>query len=382
MSVHPESLVSSDTGRYLYKSLYSQEDAGGSIPNPKVRLLYLHPGASHEPLHCSIEAVELKHLPSYEAISYVWGSGSEKENIVCDGKRLPIAVTLASALRRVRRLDRTRLVWADAICINQGDVEERSDQVRYMASIYSKVEQVLVWLGDDEDHHAKPAFNLALKVWEKLKPYWNDAASGKRVLDSANPARVVYLDPELNAVSQSSINDFREEIDDTDWGHVGAMFRKPWFSRVWVRQEIGFAAEALIMCGNFDLDWKILRCARTWATVKALQVRESFGKTGLSLFTSPDNWHGHEDFDSPTKDFLEVLVSCRNFMSTDPRDKIFALMSHPSASWNDHVGPGRFEHKDYSESVLKSYAEGKDEVDILTKGIEAIKRIQADMKLF
>jgi hypothetical protein len=39
-------------------------------------------------------------------------------------------------------------IWVDAICINQEDNAEKSQQVQQMAQIYSKAIGALVWLGD------------------------------------------------------------------------------------------------------------------------------------------------------------------------------------------------------------------------------------------
>ncbi|KAH8652592.1 heterokaryon incompatibility protein-domain-containing protein, partial [Tricladium varicosporioides] len=116
------------------------------FPDPKIRLLHLLPGTGSEPLRCSLEvAVPFRSATglSYEAISYAWGDGASTEVIWCDGKRKTITSSLATALRRVRLVDRTRVLWADGICINQKDLDECEQQVRLMAAIYSQATQVL-----------------------------------------------------------------------------------------------------------------------------------------------------------------------------------------------------------------------------------------------
>lgn len=42
----------------------------------------------------------------------------------------------------------SRLLWADAVCINQADDAERGSQVGMMGRIYGQAARTLVWLGD------------------------------------------------------------------------------------------------------------------------------------------------------------------------------------------------------------------------------------------
>ena len=59
-----------------------------------------------------------------------------------------IAVNLHDALVRLRDEDEDRILWIDAICINQDDKQECGHQVQQMASIYENARQVIIWLGE------------------------------------------------------------------------------------------------------------------------------------------------------------------------------------------------------------------------------------------
>jgi hypothetical protein len=76
-------------------------------------------------------------LDHYTALSYVWGDPSRRVLIKVAGRTLSITESLDTALRHLRDPSRTRRIWADAICINQNDFEERNQQVRQMASVYA-----------------------------------------------------------------------------------------------------------------------------------------------------------------------------------------------------------------------------------------------------
>lgn len=60
----------------------------------------------------------------YDAISYVWGDSNETVNVTCDGKEVPMSISLQDALRNFRHPSHIRRLWADAICINQHDDAE------------------------------------------------------------------------------------------------------------------------------------------------------------------------------------------------------------------------------------------------------------------
>ncbi|OAG06260.1 HET-domain-containing protein, partial [Paraphaeosphaeria sporulosa] len=118
-------------------------------PGPDyIRLLYLHPIAENPAeLRGTLKFHKLNEPMVYEAISYAWGEFPKfNQVIVLDGKILKITDNLYSALMAFSRPYGVRVLWADAICINQTDTTEKSQQVALMAEIYSKANLVQVWL--------------------------------------------------------------------------------------------------------------------------------------------------------------------------------------------------------------------------------------------
>lgn len=90
--------------------------------------------------------------PRYEALSYTWamedGDVSLSSQIRCNGGRIWVTKTCELALRYLRKSDSSRVLWVDAICINQKDADERGHQVGIMRDVYSKAAEVVVWLGE------------------------------------------------------------------------------------------------------------------------------------------------------------------------------------------------------------------------------------------
>ncbi|KAI7722827.1 hypothetical protein KC353_g160 [Hortaea werneckii] len=131
----------------------------GSIWKPldkekrEIRILLLQPSEEEDDaLYADLEIVSLDSEPEYKAISYVWGDATDTTVMFVNGGRaIEITRSLAAALRCFRDSRAFVALWADAVCINQEDLQERADQVRIMGWIYASAIQVNVWLGRVRD---------------------------------------------------------------------------------------------------------------------------------------------------------------------------------------------------------------------------------------
>ncbi|KAK4442826.1 heterokaryon incompatibility protein-domain-containing protein [Podospora aff. communis PSN243] len=144
-----------------------------------IRLLNLEPGHFDAPIQCTLQHANLNQNPAYMALSYVWGDPA----IVCNGANLRVRVNLRNALRRLRKSEGPVVVWADALCINQADIAERSSQVRIMADIYKKASQVVV--GRTPTTRSRP-FGSFAKYPTSSKPNLNILAEAGPLLVSAS----------------------------------------------------------------------------------------------------------------------------------------------------------------------------------------------------
>ncbi|KAF1990732.1 hypothetical protein K402DRAFT_389648 [Aulographum hederae CBS 113979] len=113
----------------------------------EIRLIKILPSKFNLGIRCRLLTFPVKEAPPYEALSYTWGDHKTKYKIMLNGKRSFIAKNLYDALRRFRLKNEARLLWADAICINQADKQELAKQVQMMPDIYRTASNVLVWLG-------------------------------------------------------------------------------------------------------------------------------------------------------------------------------------------------------------------------------------------
>ncbi|KAK0736757.1 heterokaryon incompatibility protein-domain-containing protein, partial [Apiosordaria backusii] len=113
------------------------------------RLMYLKP-LSNDPtvIHCTVRAVPLDSAPPYEALSYVWGSQTRSRPINVNGVEIRSKKSLYTALHDLAPDEGVRILWADAICIDQTNDEEKVHQVGLMRQIYRNATAVLAFLGD------------------------------------------------------------------------------------------------------------------------------------------------------------------------------------------------------------------------------------------
>ena len=113
------------------------------LPPGIIRLVRLYAGTY---LMCDLIIAHLDSLPPYEALSYCWGDSKDRFPITCNGVRgLAVTENLHSALKRLQLPNQPRLIWADAICINQEDIDERGSQVRLMKDIYRRAFSSHYW---------------------------------------------------------------------------------------------------------------------------------------------------------------------------------------------------------------------------------------------
>ena len=280
---HPTPTLSSSTQTYQYLPLKHDRD---------IRLLYLLPGSDEAPLSCSLRIVSLSELPVYEAISYTWGEPIFSASIECSPQgRLPITENLSAALFHLRLADRTRILWADAICINQQDLVERSHQVTLMRDTFERAENVIVWLGEDTGDA-------------------NEAFEALQTIDSSSSDAHVF-----NILGSESGKALRE------------LLGRSWFRRIWVVQELICARKATITCGNHAMEWEIFLDAAV--RIRQTNYSETIEDESMSdaLFPLNGMLRGRQIRQQKEQDDLETLLySYRRCLASDPRDKVFALL--------------------------------------------------------
>jgi hypothetical protein len=111
-----------------------------------VRVVRLKAGNRDDKINCDLVAGPLSTM-DFEALSYVWGLALLPHTIQVNGVPFYVTSNLYDALKELRHPKQERLLWIDAMCINQYDEAEKAVQVQRMRDIYAKASRTIVWLG-------------------------------------------------------------------------------------------------------------------------------------------------------------------------------------------------------------------------------------------
>ncbi|KAK4204674.1 heterokaryon incompatibility protein-domain-containing protein [Triangularia verruculosa] len=266
----------------LQNAIY-ETTLASSDQHRRIRLLRLSPGAGAAPLHGNLKTYQLAYNPEYEALSYTWadanGNANRTKNLYLgkDWRAFPITTNCEAALRRLRRPHNERVIWVDAVCINQFDDSERSHQVQMMGDIYANAQQVLIFLGEDEPEVQMVA--RYLPIYSKSR-YWQ-----------------------------------------RKWDLLGPVLQRPYFFRSWIIQEIALAKKKLVADGTSWRAWPVYDTKMT-------------GNPYLP-------WIGRFEKrkHQTSEHLLQLIIDSWSSQAYDPRDKVFSLLGAISGAAADGLVP-------------------------------------------
>ncbi|KAJ8111178.1 hypothetical protein OPT61_g6167 [Boeremia exigua] len=284
------------------------------------RVLHLLAGTADEPIRFYLELTTCDTGPQfgYEALSYVWGDPTLSEEIFCEemeavtSRSFMVTINCYNALKSLRLPDEIRGLWIDAICINQTDVIEREAQVAMMGSIYSGASQVVVHLGESYDDS------------DCVMRYLED-----QYVPVEFPRRDVIPYPGALALASFS--------------------SRAWFSRTWVLQEIFSAQRAEVRCGRMSISWDALKDYYQRSCSGALDGQLS--TPAAYKVVQLVGWV-RGDSRGVSRRLLSLLMNTRWCSSSDPRDKLYGILSIPNA--DEDI---RFLRPNYQRSVRKLFTD-------------------------
>lgn len=327
------------------------------------RLLTLLPGPKGSQPCCtlSISTWRDRNCP-YEALSYVWGDSRTTKPIVLDGKVFEVRENLYSALSQLQFETHPRVLWVDAICIDQNSINERNHQVASMGHIYSSCQKVLVWLGE-EDGNTESVVRFIESTFDEIE---QNIPGGPRY---RNWSDILELH---NASIQDSILQelLRPELKQGWASFQSHVLRRTWWNRAWVVQEYANAPEATFYIGGFTIPWNAIsaliivlfdaRFLRTESGDSLLKrVDSRIVKTALNITRiraakqakNAKKKPGSSDRAAPSPDFIFIafLRSQSRQRCQDPKDKVYSILSMVDETISASLSP------DYSMSTVSTY---------------------------
>ncbi|KAN0113319.1 HET domain containing protein [Hyaloscypha variabilis] len=296
----------------------------------EIRLLKILPkrpdSVFNSHVECSLFITSFDSAPKYHALSYTWRDSAERPKlgyILLDGYPFKITPNLENAIFQLRS-DSVQIFWIDALCINQKNNPERSHQVGKMRTIYERAENVVIWLGSSSGS-VSHAFSFLEAIYESR-------SSNNLVADT-----------------------LRDKTNTKSLEAIIKLYRRPYWDRIWVVQEVISAKKATVMCGKYRIDWLKFQTVQKylWSHHKRDLVRLEYEEPTLSgLSIGPKGGNTMElpqPLSSSDPDINALLTTFWPKKASDPRDKIYALVGLSSAR-ND----SRFVI-DYSASVRRVY---------------------------
>lgn len=338
-------------------------------------------------------------LPLYQALSYAWGDPSLTQEIIVDGKSIKVTSSLYEALSDMQLAAvYDVLVWADAICICQSDLTERSAQVLLMRETYQSAESVSVWLEiSPTDHERQTCFKVMSQLCGSLGTFsW-----GKESRSDLEPGKRATLEKMYKPISVGiqagvsfgqALKDLGDFLEPTNGGEVKIMSIEEstkmceslaitldrwqpkarhmkqvsaddlaiatklitplithdwaWFGRSWVMQELGVTSSPMIVAGGDFIHWQDFLNV-TWHLLKlsndAEAARGHVASIELELI--------RDGFQCYTRQSLFNLIrACRHRLASDPRDKVFALIGLMGDKMSPYIRP------DYTAEVREVFA--------------------------
>lgn len=308
----------------------------GGLPN-----LSPPPPSSEAHLAATLSHHRLISSPPYAALSYVWGDPKKTRPIAvtfpgtAQAVSAPITVNLHAALTRLRPLlqipgEATTPIWADGLCINQGDTDEKIAQVAHMKHIYSRAACVYIFLGEDVSSAAPSSSPFGGPSGGPFggsfggPPIYgssNSSGYGQAVLGMRQAKRLARLIAPVSAENEAlapwlpeaerqrlqrqrikafvrsllaaqpqpgTFSGFGGGAASSEWfvdfAALRALFRDvKWWRRAWVVQEAVLARKRFVLLGGEMCEWEELRLALravTWMSVMQEEVVSDYGGIG------------------------------------------------------------------------------------------------------
>ncbi|KAI1480482.1 heterokaryon incompatibility protein-domain-containing protein [Daldinia eschscholtzii] len=369
------------------------------LPAGSMRLLSIVPGFPSEAINCSLVIVDdVEQAPTFDAISYVWGTELSEEPIMCNGQRMTVTKNLLEAMRYLRPLpswdsvitwpkdhplhssrnvwrgfasnrqekrgdsdfQQERPIWIDALCINQSDNAEKSLHVKSIDRVYANAHTVKIWLGklpntvypsNQPPPELQQLTGVPAFLRQRSRPISQRGKMPVVLMMIAQALRNVQAGEIYSTASKSASDAVYRNLvhgfpnaSAEDWHYLREFFDNLWFQRVWIVQEVVLAPRAIAILGEWEVSWTAIGQAAAWFQTHgfALPTNVEFkGELGdlLPISEVAAMWHMHM---TPVKrrPLLQMLRDLRERKATLKEDKVYATYSLAEETVNtDRLDP-------------------------------------------
>ena len=275
-----------------------------------IRLLWPEfSGDAASPIRGCLREFELESAPPFKALSYTWGDPEPTyEILIRNGETEYQKFSVRQNLHQFLMMKTGGMesyLWIDQICINQANVHERNHQVQQMADIYKSAQAALCWLG--------PGFPDSDKVMADL----GNTAEIDRVMTLSKKEFKRQRLPFLRSLREA----FR------------TFFAVPYFSRIWIMQEVLLSRHRIMILGNDTLDWGPSHASEStqgqsfdWVMANFQGVDKVFPRYEIMPFLMLDGKMSIDNSHGITWTWVRALDFSVSAECVEPRDRFFALL--------------------------------------------------------
>ena len=279
----------------------------------------------------------------FYAVSYVWGDPAAVDDIEINGAVAKIGANLYAALHSIQNNTKFRVLWADALCINQSDKDEKSWQVQQMAAIYSRARATISWLGPPSEDS-----KLALETLTELDKTTSRLFWPIQLAKEGGPPPSKVKNSALRIAGDSSC-----------WNAIANICARPYWSRIWIFQEMACAQERYFLCGDCvakGID-RPIALLLAWQVTHEETCENLLNLQCLSMVDSVQTFRFHGNFPADAPYYIrpgtlhDILLKVNILNTTEIRDKIYAPLG--VATDRDQLGIV----PDYSKGLDLIFAE-------------------------
>jgi hypothetical protein len=263
------------------------------------------------------------------------------------------------------------LLWADAICVDQTNDDEKNHQVGMMGMIYQRAHAVAVWLGVPEnEENARLAFEK-IDYFDSLNVSHMKRATQKRgpwwwPRKPLQASKGLYSVLSVMSPSDKMVFDKPGSSTYRAWQGITSILTSPWWSRTWVHQEAtvqesrkfiiqqGFVqhpvAKVEFIYGQHSTSWaKLILAADVAEHLEGFQsIDMKFIGDSLSNLKRVMTVRFLR-CQSLELDLLRLLRTFRNTSCSNARDKVYAPLCLAASSARAAIAPN------YQKSIMEVF---------------------------
>jgi hypothetical protein len=263
--------------------------------------------------------------PDYEAVSYFCGNQTIKVQIVMNDNSVSVPANAAHALRGLRSKDKMRMLWIDALCIDQGNDIERAHQVLQLAKIYSSATRTLAWLGEEDETLAESFSTCFDRLRHAGYHELSHMPKGAKLI-SRHQGVEVFSVPAPKDQPPSFVHAQNDAVSAIVL-LLAKYLTRPWFNRLWMYQEVLLAQECVCCVGAYELAWSYVQRALLSLSRVPLET-SNVGEFGLAAPWTR-TMYTLSPFASNANTALslrELLLETMPLNCSNDRDKVYALL--------------------------------------------------------